>query len=270
MDFTGEITGWDDPVATLEEALREGRFVLLEQAIVPLKLDLAQSHCSAILLRHHEEADNRLPPGGFLPLAKGYGTMEQLDRWVVRTVMARCHEHQRRVPGWRAPLHWIKLSDSALRSMDFARAVARQIESEGFDGRLLCFELAERDVVGHPRQAQRLAETLKRPGCRIAVNAFGSVQPAFAELKVLAADFVKLDGTAIQSMLRNPAELARLRDANTVCQQLGVHTVAEFVDDAAMLAALRKIGVDYAQGFGVARPERLSGSVVAGGVAASG
>jgi EAL domain-containing protein (putative c-di-GMP-specific phosphodiesterase class I) len=78
-------------------------------------------------------------------------------------------------------------------------------------------------------------------------------------LKALAFDFVKIDGVIIQNMLRNPAEMSKVRAMICACEQLGVRTVAEFVDDKAILPVLRKIGIDYAQGFSVARPGRLFG-----------
>ena len=267
--IASELTGWDDPPAKLLEALRDDKFLLLQQAIVPLKIGLVQPRCCEILLRLQEEEDNLLPPGGFLPLAESYGMMEELDRWVVRTLIVRTRERQRRSAQWHAPLHWVNLSSSAVRSAEFARSVQRQIEKAEFDGRLLCFEIAEPDVIGHLRGVERLIETLKPLGCRFAVDAFGSVKPAFADLKRLAFDFVKIDGVIVQNMLRNPAELARARAINTACQQIGVRTAAEFVEDDATLETLRSIGIDYAQGFGIARPQPLFGPVDAAPAAAA-
>jgi EAL domain-containing protein (putative c-di-GMP-specific phosphodiesterase class I) len=254
-----ELSGWDDPCAKLAAAMREDRFLLLQQRIAPLKEHLPEPICYEILLRLQEEEDNLLPPGGFLALADSAGMMEEVDRWVVRALIVRVQEQQKRNRGWQAPLFWVNLSRAALVSAEFARSVQRQIQDEAFAGRALCFELAEPDVVAHPVEARRLIETLKPLGCRFAVDAFGSGKPAFAALKALPVDFVKIDGVIVQNLLRNPAELAKARAINAACQQMGVRTAAEFVEDAATLSALRKIGVDYAQGFGIADPEPLFG-----------
>ena len=258
------------PAARIDgQGLREDRFLLLQQKIVPLKDGLPNPLCYEILLRLQEEEDNLLPPGGFLPLAESYGMMEEVDRWVVRTLIVRCRERQLREKGWRAPLYWVNLSSAALASPEFARSVQRQVQAEQFDGRLLCFEIGEPDLIARPREAQRLVQALKPLGCRFTVDAFGSVRPAFAELKDLAADFVKIDGVIVQNMLRNPAELGKARATNTACRQIGVRTAAEFVEQHDTLSALRKIGVDYAQGFGIAAPEPLFGAPLDLGQAAA-
>lgn len=254
-----ELSGWDDPCAKLAAAMREDRFLLLQQRIAPLKEGLPAPICYEILLRLQEEEDNLLPPGGFLALADSAGMMEEVDRWVVRSLIVRVQEQQKRNRGWQAPLFWVNLSRAALVSAEFARSVQRQVRDEAFAGRALCFELAEPDVVAHAAEARRLIEALKPLGCRFAVDAFGSGKPAFAALKALPVDFVKIDGVIVQNLLRNPAELAKARAINAACQQMGVRTAAEFVEDAATLSALRKIGVDYAQGFGIADPEPLFG-----------
>jgi EAL domain-containing protein (putative c-di-GMP-specific phosphodiesterase class I) len=253
-----QLTGWDDPPAKLAAAMRENRFLLLQQRIVPLREGLPSPHCYEVLLRLQEEEDNLLPPGGFLALADSCGQMEEVDRWVVSSLVARVQE-QKKNRGWQAPLYWVNLSRAAVASPEFARAVQLGLEAAGCDGKLLCFELAEPDILALPDQARRLVDALKRLGCRFAVDAFGSGKPAFAPLKALAVDFVKIDGAIVQNLLRNPAELARARALNAACQQMGVRTVAESVEDAATLSALRKMGVDYAQGFGLADPEPLFG-----------
>jgi len=267
--LSDQLKGSEDPAEKLVRALQNNEFLLYTQKILPLKPLPFDHGCYEILLRLQEEEDNLLPPGGFLPLAESYGMMEELDRWVVRTLIVRTRERQRRSAQWHAPLHWVNLSSSAVRSAEFARSVQRQIEKAEFDGRLLCFEIAEPDVIGHLRGVERLIETLKPLGCRFAVDAFGSVKPAFADLKRLAFDFVKIDGVIVQNMLRNPAELARARAINTACQQIGVRTAAEFVEDDATLETLRSIGIDYAQGFGIARPQPLFGPVDAAPAAAA-
>lgn len=257
--IAAELTGWDDPQAKLADALEHDRFLLMQQRILPLGKGAADASCCEILLRLQEEEDHLLPPGGFLPLAESYGMMEQVDRWVVRTLVTRCRERALRERGWRAPLYWVNLSGAAMRSAEFARSVQRQVQDGGFDGRRLCFELAEPDVVRYPAEAERLIGALRPLGCRFAMDAFGSVRPAFAEVHRLRFDFVKIDGVIVQNMLRDRAELARVRAIQDACRRIGVRTCAELVEDEATLVALRGIGIDYAQGFGIARPEPLFG-----------
>ena len=252
-----ELTGWDDPKAKLTRALAEDRFLLFEQQIKPLDIGAADPQCFEVLLRLQEEEDHLLPPGGFLPEAERFGMMEDLDRWVVRSLIGSCLERRRREPQWQPPLYCVNLSAASIRSEGFAKFVQAQIEARKFDGRALCFELAEHDVISLPAEARRLVAMLKPFGCRFTVDSFGSVKGSFAALEGLAADFIKIDGVIVQNLLRDATQMARARAMHDVCRKAGMRSIAEFVEERETLAALRKIGVDFVQGFGVARPQPL-------------
>lgn len=248
-----------DPRAVLARALHDDQFVLLQQRILPLAPGLAHPECYEVLLRLKEEEDSRLPPGGFVPLAESLGMMEQLDRWVVRALLEACRARRQRDGGWQPPLYWVSLARASLCSDAFQRAVERELRADGAGARSLCFELAGPDVVRHLRDAERLIQSLRPLGCRFAVDAFGNVRPSFADLRRLHVDFVKIDGMLVHHMLREPADLARVRAIHAGCRRIGARSIAELVEDTQTLEALREIGVDYARGFGIARPEPLFG-----------
>lgn len=252
--ITDELTGWDDPRAELARALEGNQFLLFAQKIEPLGRSSPDPLCFEILLRLREEEDNFLPPGGFLPVAEHYGMMEELDRWVVRNLVSRCAQKRREDPAWPIPLYCVNLSEAAVTSSRFARFVSAELERSHFPARSLCFEIGEQDIINHHAAAQRLMAALKPAGCRFTVDAFGSVKVSFSHLKGLAIDFIKIDGAIIQNILRNPAELAKAKAISAVCRKIGVRTIAEFVESEETLEKLRAIGVDYAQGFGIARP----------------
>ena len=252
-----QLMGWDEPRAKLEYALKENQFLLFAQRILPLKRELPDPLCYEILLRLREEEDNFLPPGGFIPIAERYGMMEEIDRWVVRSLIAWCVERKRANSAWRLPLYCVNLSESAVCSLDFARFVSHELRRHDFHARSLCFEISEPEIISQHAHVQRLINTLKPLGCRFTVDAFGSVKASFTPLKGLAVDFLKIDGVIIQNILRDPAALAKARAINTVCGKVGLRTVAEFVETDETLDKLREIGVDYAQGFGIARPGPL-------------
>jgi EAL domain-containing protein (putative c-di-GMP-specific phosphodiesterase class I)/PAS domain-containing protein len=249
-----ELLGWDDPRAKLERALEENQFLLYAQKILPLKAGLAEPLVFEILLRLQEEEENLLPPGGFLPVAERYGMMEALDRWVVRNLLLWCTTRRKSDPAWRLPLYCVNLSEATLRSAEFARFVKEELGRFGYPGRALGFEIGEQDATRHHAETRRLIETLKPAGCRFTLDAFGSTRVAFSRLKGLAIDFIKIDGVIVQNMLRDPAELAKVKAINAVCRRSGIHTIAEFVETREALDTLRETGTDYVQGFGVARP----------------
>ena len=252
-----EITGWDDPKAKLTRALAEDKFLLLEQEIRPLDLAMADRPMYEVLLRLQEEEDHLLPPGGFLPEAERFGMLEELDRWVVRHLITLCLARKKSDPPWQLPLYCVNLSASAVRSPGFARFVQAQIEARGFDGRALGFEIGEFELISLAPDVRRLIAMLKPFGCRFTIDAFGSVKGSFAALDGVAADFIKIDGVIVQNLLRDPAQMARARAIRETCCKAGHRTIAEFVENDETLAALRRIGVDYVEGFGVARPQRM-------------
>lgn len=255
--ITNELTGWDDPQAKLIEALNEDRFLLFGQRILPVAGGSADPLCLEVLLRLQEEEDNFLPPGGFLPVAERYGMLEDLDRWVVRRLIGHGLARRRADAEWTPPLYCVNLSTPALASEPFARFVREELSQSGFDPRALCFEIPEVEVAGARDAVRRLIADLKPLGCRFTVDAFGAVGASFGHLQGLAFDFVKIDGVVVQNVLRDPGAAARLKAINSVCHRLGLRTIAEFVEDEATLAVVRRAGVDYAQGFGIARPEPL-------------
>ena len=249
-----ELMGWDDPKAKLERALEENQFLLFTQQIIPVRSGQADRLCYEVLLRLREEEDNLLPPGSFIPVAERYGMMEQLDHWVVKNIIQWCIDLQRKSPSQPLPLFCINLSEATIRGTNFARFVRYELQERNLNGRALCFEIGEFDIINQHENVERLINTLKPLGCRFTVDAFGSVKVSFTHLKGLAVDFVKIDGIIIQNILRDPAVLAQTRAISTVCAKVGLRTIAEFVESKETLDKLREIGVDYVQGFGVARP----------------
>jgi EAL domain-containing protein (putative c-di-GMP-specific phosphodiesterase class I)/PAS domain-containing protein len=252
-----QLMGWDEPRANLENALKENQFLLFAQRILPLKRRLPDRLCYEILLRLREEEDNLLPPGGFIPIAERYGMMEDIDRWVVRSLIAWCMERKRADSAWRLPLYCVNLSESAVCSVEFARFVSNELRQHDFIARSLCFEISEPEIIGQHAHIQRFINTLKPLGCRFTVDAFGSVKASFTHLKGLAVDFLKIDGVIIQNILRDPATLAKTRAISTVCRKIGLCSIAEFVETNETLDKLREVRVDYVQGFGIARPQPI-------------
>jgi EAL domain-containing protein (putative c-di-GMP-specific phosphodiesterase class I) len=255
--MTEQLTGWDNPRAMLEHALRENLFLLLAQKIICLKPGAPDPACYEILLRLKQEEESMLPPGGFLDLAESLGMMPKIDRWVVRAVLNWCAARLK-TRGAQLPLMCVNLSRRAMTSNSFLGAVREEFASAGVPPRSICFELNERDVIEHPDAARNFIAALKPLGCRFTLDAFGSVRISFNHLEGLAFDFLKIDGIIIESILHGKLGPATVKAINIVCREVGMRTIAEFVETKQTLDALREIGVDYVQGFGVSRPEPLS------------
>ena len=246
----------DEPRAKLEQALKNNEFLLLAQPIVALRPSQPAQACYEILLRQKEEEDNLLPPGGFFPVAERCGMMEALDRWVVSDVATYCVEARAGRGDEDHDLFCVNLSATAVRSRAFGPFVQELLLERPFVGRSLCFEIAEHEIAHARADVVRLIDMLKPLGCRFSADGLGADEPCDL-LRGLAFDFVKIDSALIQSMARDAVEMGKVRAIATLCRKSGIRTIAQFVEDQATLETLRGIGVDYAQGFGVARPERL-------------
>ena len=256
--MTEQLTGWNDSRAMLQRALRENLFLLLAQKILPLKLGSPDPVCYEVLLRLKQEEDNLLPPGGFFDIAESLGLMAKIDRWVVRAVLSWCAARQKSSPGAPLPMMCVNLSGPALKSTSFLGAMREELSRAGVAPSALCFEINERDVIEHPARARAFIAALKPLGCRFTLDAFGSVKVSFSHLNDLPVDFIKIDGIILESIRHGPLGPATVKAINMVCREVGIRTIAEFVETKETLDKLREIGVDYVQGFGIARPEPIS------------
>jgi EAL domain-containing protein (putative c-di-GMP-specific phosphodiesterase class I) len=253
-----QLVGWDNPRAMLERALQQDdQFLLLGQKLLSLKPDAADPLLYEVLLRLKQEETNMLPPGGFFPIAEGLGMMPDIDRWVVRHVVAWGVAWTKKNPGKRLPLMCVNLSGETFEDKSFLPFLAEQLDQSGLPRRSLCFEVNETDIIEYRRRAQDFVAAV-RPRCRVTLDSFGSVKVSFRHLAGLTVDFIKIDGVITQDIVRDPAALAKVRAINAASQKLGIRTIAEFVETEETLDKLREVGVDYVQGFGVARPEPIS------------
>lgn len=248
-----QLVGWDNPRAMLEHALQQDQFLLLGQKLLSLKPGAADPLLYEVLLRLKQEETNMLLPGGFFPIAESLGMMPDIDRWVIRHVIAWQAAWTKKNAGKRPPLMCVNLSGETFEDQSFLPFLAEQLDQSELPARVLCFELNETDIIEYRRRARDFVAAV-RPRCRVTLDAFGSVKVSFGHLAGMTVDFIKIDGVITQDILRDPAALAKVRAINAASQKIGIRTIAEFVETGETLSKLREIGVDYVQGFGIARP----------------
>ena len=254
----GQAGGEDEPRKQLMRALKEDGFLLYAQTIRPLSGSVLYPRCFEVLLRLKDEKQGTLPPGGFFPVAKRCNLMGEIDRWVVRNLIKWCTDQQGGDATWQPPLYCVNLAAASLSDPGFAPYVWGELERSEFPAANLCFEIAEPDVIAHAADVRKLVNTLRPLGCCFTVQSFGKTQAAFAPIKDLAFDFLKIDGAIIHSMLTSPDDLTRILEIATRARKLGLRTIAEFVESEDTIAKLREAGVDYAQGFGIGRPAPIA------------
>lgn len=236
-------------VGRLHEALREQRFVLHTQRLQGLRPDNGREDHHEVLVRMVDRNGALIAPAAFIPAAERYGLMPQIDRWIVGTVLAHAASN--------ATTYAINLSGATVCDESFLAFVQQGFRDHGTDPRRICFEITETAAIANLRQATALIRELKVMGCRFSLDDFGSGMSSFAYLKHLPVDYLKIDGSFVKDMLDDPVDRAMVESINHIGHVMKLETVAEFVENDAVLEALRSIGVDYAQGYGVQKPVPL-------------
>ena len=151
----------------------------------------------------------------------------------------------------------INLSGLSLADKGFADYMLETFERFEIPPAKICFEITETAAIADLSNARRFISRMKEIGCLFALDDFGSGLSSLAYLKNLPVDFVKIDGVFVKDIVEDPIDRAMVRSINEMSHVMGKRTVAEFVENDAVRALLFGLGVDYVQGYGIARPIAL-------------
>ncbi len=243
-------------VNEINAAFEEHRFLLYCQEIVSLRNDGEAKHLEFLLRMRGPDGDI-ITPGQFLPAAERFGMIRAIDKWVVRAALAEIGAlHRQRRLG--ETMYSINLSGETLSDPVALQEICAQVAASGVPGRAICFEVTETAAISNLRQARKFIGELHGLGVRFALDDFGTGLSSFAYLKELSVDFLKIDGAFIRDITTDPVGYELVRTINQIGQLLQMQTIAEFVESAASLQALRDIGVDYAQGYYLSEPKLFS------------
>ncbi|MGE8418311.1 EAL domain-containing protein [Pseudomonas sp.] len=244
-------------IQRLHVALEENRFCLYAQEIAALGPHEGAGHIE-ILLRLQDESGRIILPDSFIPAAERYGLMTALDRWVVRsvfTVIRQCLDEQRDGP---LAMCAINLSGSSIGDDKFLEYLRRLFGEYAIPPQMICFEITETSAIANLGSAIRFINELKGLGCRFSLDDFCAGMSSFAYLKHLPVDFLKIDGSFVKDMLDDPVNRAMVEVINHIGHVMGKRTIAEFVETPMIEQALQEIGVDYAQGYLIERPQMFT------------
>ena len=241
----------------LPHALENDRFELYYQTICPLQNATDEEpYQYEVLLRMVDEEQNLVAPGLFLPAAERYNIATDLDKWVIRYMFKWLHAN----PAHLEKLKYcsINLSGLSLGNKTFLPFVFEQLNRNRIPPHIICFEITETTAITNLTTATGFIKELKELGCLFALDDFGSGLSSFAYLKNLPVDILKIDGLFVKDIIDDPMDLAMVKSINEIGHVMGKKTIAEFVENDAILQKLSAIGVDYAQGYGISKPKPLN------------
>lgn len=240
-----------DWLRIIREALENDHFVLYAQPILDLRTNRTIRY--EILLRLRDHAGNIIPPGAFLDVAEQFGLSGDIDRWVLGKVMDVLAD-----PSVSEDLSFaVNLSPRSLTDPELL-AMVNERESLTIIGPVrLVLEITETAAIYNIHVAKDFLRTLRAQGYEFALDDFGKGFSSFYQLKNLDVDYLKIDGSFVRNLSKDPVDKHLVAAMVQLAGSLGKQTIAEFVEDKETLDILRGIGVDCAQGFHIGRPRPL-------------
>jgi diguanylate cyclase (GGDEF)-like protein/PAS domain S-box-containing protein len=239
----------------LQQALRDGQFLLYTQEIVSPGARAARGPALEVLVRLSGDNGTVIAPGDFLKAAERYRLMSLVDRWVVKMILSALgHGAIPLAPGRSVS---INISGQTLGDAHFLEYVVDCFDREGVAPSQVCFEVTEASVVANLEHARRFIEVLHGLGCTFALDDFGNSLGSFANLKTLPMDFLKIDGLYMRHLDTDTVNQAMVAAMVELGRTLDFKIIAEQVEDRASFEAARRMGIDFIQGYVVARPQPL-------------
>ena len=236
---------------SIRKALEDSRFELHCQPIVGA-MPSSHDECHfEVLVRLRSEDGELVYPGAFMPAALRYGLLTAIDRYVIGRTLEWLGRNGDLNDSGRLS---INVAGASLSDPSFLEFVTERFTSSGANPTSVIFEITENVAVSNLDAAIALMSALGDLGCQFALDDFGRGFSSLGALKDLPVDYLKIDGGFVRNILSDAADEATVTAINDIGHALGKRTVAEFVENDDIRDRLCKLGVDFVQGFGIARP----------------
>jgi len=249
---TGEMQ-W---VHRITRALEQDWFVIYYQTLASLDSDSQSEFTCELLVRMTGQDGRLIPPMAFIPAAERYNLMSSIDRWVVARALLvlsdvkseLLHQHCR---------FSINLSAQSISDDKFLEFLQQQFIKHDISPTKFCFEITETAAIANLTAARKFMASLRAMGCQFSLDDFGSGLSSFEYLRNLPVDYLKIDGVFVRNICNDEIDRAMVQSINQVGHVMGISTIAEFVEDEKTLNLLKQLGINYAQGFAIAKPRPL-------------
>lgn len=238
----------------INDALDTGNFVLYFQEYRSLK-SVAEKYHYELLVRIQEHDGNITLPSSFLPAAERYKLVSKIDKWVIEHYFSWLAQNPEHLP--HLGQCNINLSGQSLANPELQLFIQQAFEKYRVPYHKICFEITESMAIIKLEETLKFMETFHQLGCRFALDDFGVGFSSYEYLKKLPVDVVKIDGSFVKNLLKDPIDKAMVRSMHDVAAAMDMKTVAEYVEDKQIMVELGKIGIDYAQGYCISTPRPL-------------
>ncbi|MBT8077946.1 MAG: EAL domain-containing protein [Gammaproteobacteria bacterium] len=246
-------------VSRITNAVEDNRLELFYQPIIGIgKKNVQHRGHYELLLRMRDESGELVGPNQFIPAAERYNLMSTLDRWVIHEALTQLadtnkeHEHAHFTLA-------INLSGTSLSDDRFLEFVIEELRKHDLPRGAICFEITETAAISNLSRVIHFMQTLKKLGCMFSLDDFGSGLSSFTYLKNLPVDYLKIDGQFISNVAEDSVDESMVRAIRQVGQAMGIETIAERVETREVLDKLSDLGVEFAQGYYIARPTSVNG-----------
>jgi len=249
-------------VQRITQAFADSRFILYAQKIVSLHDDVDEHY--EILMRMLDDNGDIIFPQEYIIAAERYGSMQDIDRWVIRNAFIHINRYVARMQ-----------ADDSLPTRDFAINLSGHTLSSNaaIDYvkellleypaiiKYLVFEITETATISNLMSAQHFIKVFRSMGVKFSLDDFGTGVSSFNYLKNLNVDYLKIDGGFVREIMVDPVDYAMVKSIAHIGHVMGIKTIAEHAETLEVCDNLRDMGVDYAQGFCLHEPEELENLV---------
>ncbi len=240
-------------VSRITSAVEEDRFELFYQPIIGIgKLNSNSRGHYELLLRMRDERGELVGPDQFIPAAERYNLMSTLDRWVISTALSELADREGKDEA-RYTIA-INLSGTSLSEDRFLEFVVNELEKQKLPNGAICFEITETAAISNLSRVVHFMKALKKLGCKFSLDDFGSGLSSFTYLKNLPVDYLKIDGQFIRNVVDDSVDESMVKAISQVGHAMGIETIAERVETKEVLEKLGALGIEFAQGYYIARP----------------
>ncbi|WP_340680549.1 EAL domain-containing protein [Paraglaciecola sp.] len=235
----------------LQYAIEHNNFELHYQTIKPL----SHPHnlfSYEILLRMVDNKGSLVSPAMFIPVAERHGLMTRVDKWVFEQTMNLLESYPAHVQALEKCA--INLSGASLNSPSLLSVILQRLKQTSVPIEKLCFEITETAAVMNLVTASKMINDIRQLGCKFALDDFGAGMSSFTYLKNMNVDYVKIDGSFVRNMCNDACDMATVKAIHDIASSMGKQTIAEFVGNQQTEDSLQKMGINFAQGYAIAKP----------------